>query len=532
MTSLPTHADAMAKTLADSGIRYAFGLPGGEISVFLEACRRAGIQVVLTGHESSAALIAQVMGQITGVPGLCFATLGPGATNLVTGVSNALLDRAPLVAVTAQIPNSCFETLSHQRLATEKLFAPITKRTAVIGDGDTRNVTLDSLRLAAAPRPGPVMLVLPSDIATQASNCRCGPTDADVEANDAQHAVSLTLIHKRIAKAERPLVIIGLGTPPSASASVKNLVEVLHVPFLVTPKAKGILPEDHPLFLGVASGMAIDREVLEVVKAADLVISIGFDPVEADKTWFADIETVAVDSASMIGGNYHPREAIGDVAFLCSRLVEMITQPRPWPRQLLKKKQQSLKRVPRESGGYTSPLKLIQTLRSVFPNNGIVSCDVGSHKLLMGQFWKTYEPGTFFMSNGLSGMGFGIPAAIAAQFAYPDRPVMTVVGDGGMLMMIHDLVLIHEMNLPIIIVVLVDNSLSLIRISQERRGFPACGVDFRSPRFDEVAEAFGVRGELALSVGDAAQCVERAIAERRSLLLEVPVDLREYYELI
>lgn len=234
----------------------------------------------------------------------------------------------------------------------------------------------------------------------------------------------------------------------------------------------------------------------------------------------------------MTEGSYRPLEAIGDVTSLVSGLAETITQPRPWPQQLLKKKQQSLKRVPRESGGGNSPLMLIQSLRSVFPRNGIVCCDVGSHKLLMGQFWRSYEPGTFFMSNGLSGMGFGIPAAIAAQFAYPDRAVMTVVGDGGMLMMIHDLVLIRERNLPIIIVVLVDNSLSLIRISQQRRGFPACGVDFSSPRFDKVAEAFGLRGERALNVTGAAACVERAISERRSLLLEVPVDLREYYELV
>lgn len=259
MTSLPTHADVVAKALAESGIRYAFGLPGGEISVFLESCRRAEIQVVLTGHESSAALIGQVMGQITGVPGLCFATLGPGATNLVTGVANALLDRAPLVAVAAQIPNSSFETLTHQRLATEKLFAPITKRTAIVGNEDTCKVTLESLRLAAAPRPGPVMLVLPSDVATEPSQCLGGPIDADGSASDAQHLSSLTVIHERIAEADRPLVIIGLGTPLSASAAVRNLVEVLHAPFLVTPKAKGILPEDHPLFVGVASGMAMDR---------------------------------------------------------------------------------------------------------------------------------------------------------------------------------------------------------------------------------------------------------------------------------
>src|SRR5271169_4891780 len=159
----------MALTLAECGVKYAFGLPGGEIAAFIDSCRRADIRVLLTGHESSAAWIAQVMGQITGIPGVCFSTLGPGATNLVTGVANAFLDRAPLVAVVAQIPQGLSQTLTHQRLAIEKMFAPITKRTASVGTGDTGGLVRNSFCLAGSPRPGPVILTLPSDVAIQQS---------------------------------------------------------------------------------------------------------------------------------------------------------------------------------------------------------------------------------------------------------------------------------------------------------------------------------------------------------------------------
>jgi acetolactate synthase-1/2/3 large subunit len=328
------------------------------------------------------------------------------------------------------------------------------------------------------------------------------------------------------------LIIVGVGVPQVTAPALRRLVDVLQAPFLVTPKVKGILPEDHRLFLGVASGMAIDGDILETIRTADLIVGIGFDPVEVDKTWFAEVEVVAIDTASMAEGQYHPLEVTGDLGRLIAELTSSITEPKEWPQHLLEQRVKAMKRLPGHSEAGVSPLALVEGLRTVFPRNGIVSCDVGSHKLLMGQFWRSYEPGTFLMSNGLSGMGFGIPAAIAAQLVYPDREVMAIVGDGGMLMMTHDLVLIRELQLPIIVVVLVDNSLSLIRISQERRGYPPCGVDFVGPKFDAVANAFGIQGERATTVADARAAVERSLEERKPLLLEVPVDCREYYNLV
>jgi acetolactate synthase-1/2/3 large subunit len=529
---LPTHADIIAKSLAERGVKFAFGLPGGEISAFMDACRRADIRVLLTGHESSAAWMAQVYGQITGIPGVCFATLGPGATNLVTGVANAFLDRAPLLAVTAQIPVAVRETLTHQRLDLEALFEPITKRTAVVGTTDTCALVSDCMSLAAAPRPGPVLLVVPSDTAKQEHSCPPAGIRQKPNAGLAKKSNSLVEIRDKIARSNHPLILIGLGTPPSAAEEIRKLVEKIQAPFLVTPKVKGILPEDHALFVGVASGMAIDRDIVSTLRAADLIVSIGFDPVEADGTWFAELDMVCIDSASMTEGAYHPVEAIGDLQSLVSGLVTLIAEPKPWPRELLETRRQVLKRIPANTDQGTSPLGLVEGLRSVLPRNGIVACDVGSHKLLMGQFWRSYEPGTFFMSNGLSGMGFGVPAAIAAQLTNPDRAVMAVVGDGGMLMMVHDLVMIRELGLPIAIVVLKDNSLSLIRVAQERRGYPPCGVDFNSPDFAAIAEAFGICGRRAGTVAEARSALDDALRRRIPCVIEVRVDLREYYELV
>jgi acetolactate synthase-1/2/3 large subunit len=505
----------MARSLAARGVQYLFGLPGGEIVAFIDACRREGIRFLLTGHEASAAWMAQVAGQITGVPGVCASTLGPGATNLVTGVANAWLDRAPMLAVTAQIPGASIDTMTHQRVPLDRLFAPVTKGSFAIGSGDTVALIEQSMDLAAAPRPGPVHIALPSDLAVQEYHEQ--PKQAAIDLPSA--APDLHPIMSRIEAAARPLLLIGLGARPATAPAIRAFIDKLQAPFLVTPKAKGIASEDHPLFAGVASGMAIDRDIVEIIKSADLIIGIGFDPVECDKTWFADVDVVSIDSASMAEGRYRPLEAIGDLGVLVTSLSPA---PKPWRASLPK----------REPRAGLSPLRLIEELRSIFPRDGIATCDVGSHKLVMGQFWRSYEPGTFFMSNGLSGMGFGVPAAIAAQLCHPTKPVIAVVGDGGMLMMVHDLVLIRELGLPILIVVLSDRSLSLIRVSEERRGFPAYGVDFTPPDFAAIALAFGITGRRATSIAEAKTYAEKALTERAPFVLDVPIDYREYYDLV
>ncbi len=535
---MPTHAEVIARTLADRGVQYVFGLPGGEIVAFLDACRRSGIRFLLTGHEASAAWMAQVTGQITGIAGVCASTLGPGATNLVTGVAHAHLDRAPLLAITAQIPDAAIGTMTHQRLPLEALFSPITKASIAIGAGDTAALVRGAMDLAEAPRPGPIHISLASDVAIKPCDTEQFPTSGSdrlsslLESNrrELKEMISAEFAHaeiaKRLASAKQPLVLIGLGATPIMAPAIQALIDRLQCPFLVTPKVKGILPEDHPLFLGVASGMAIDRDIVETIQTADVVLAIGFDPVECDKSWFANIEILSIDSASMAEGDYHPLEAVGNIASL---LDQLSPQPKPWPVEQLDQRRAAIRRTPAQG---MSPLRLIEELRAVFPRDGIATCDVGSHKLAMGQFWRSYQPGTFFMSNGLSAMGFGVPAAIAAQLAHPDKPVLAVVGDGGMLMMIHDLALIQELGLPVIIVVLSDRSLSLIRVSEERRGIAPYGVDFSPPDFAAIAQAFGIASKRASTIADARESVERALMTRAPFLLDVPIDYREYYDLV
>jgi acetolactate synthase-1/2/3 large subunit len=227
---MATHAEVIAETLAGCGVEFVFGLPGGEVLALIDACRRRGLRFVLAGHESSAASMAQVIGQIKGVP-VCVSTLGPGATNLVPGVANAFLDRAPLLVFTAQIPSAAYPIMSHQRLPLDQLFSPITKRSSTLGAADSREITFSSMRLASAPRPGPVHLALPSDVAVQ--ECVVAPAMEEPTASRFTGEDTLSKIAARVNSSERPLVLIGLGADPSAAATIRALVNRLQAPFLV-----------------------------------------------------------------------------------------------------------------------------------------------------------------------------------------------------------------------------------------------------------------------------------------------------------
>jgi acetolactate synthase I/II/III large subunit len=530
---MPTNAEAIAATLADAGIDCAFGLPGGEITVLIEACRRAGIRFYLTGHEASAAFMADVTGQITGRPGVCLATLGPGAMNLGLGVANALLDRSPVVAITADLATGIAPHFPHQRLPLGRLFGAIAKASAAVNGRGTEELVRDAISLATSPPPGPVHIALPSNLAPSAAGA--GPPPADLAARSraalpqtADAAAALAEAHDLLDGADRPLVLVGVGCDPHDALALRAFVDRTGWPYVATPKAKGMLPEDAPGFLGVAGGMAIDAAVLETIEQADVVLGVGFDPVECDKDWYVRRRIVNLSRASTAEGGYRPVEVIGNISASLTALAGLA--PRPWPEPVLTAARARIRPEPlRFPGGEgLSPLAAMRALREAAPRETVLTCDVGSHKYYCGQFWTTYEPQTFFMSNGLSGMGYGVPAAIAAKLQFPGRPVLSVVGDGGLLMMLHNLTFLRQYKVPVTIVCFVDASLSLIRVGQRRRGFEPYGVDFPPPGFETIATGFGIEGVHAGTLEALRRTVAHSLGSVRPAVITVPVDGREY----
>src|SRR5574337_894903 len=297
---MPTNAEVIARTLAAEGVRYAFGVPGGEVVVLIDAIRRAGISFLLVGHEASAAFMADVTGQITGQVGVCVATLGPGAMNLATGVANAYLDRSPLLALTAQIAPDRFASFPHQRLPLDRVFGAITKGSFLVDGRSEEGVVTDAVRLAQTGRPGPVHLAIPGEIAAaQMLPLERTEIPAEIRISGGAHRAE---VRAALEAAMQPLMLIGLGARPQDASVVRAALDATGWPWMTTPKGKGIVPEDHPGFLGVAGGMAIDSVIVETLALSDLIVGIGFDPVECDKPWFLDRPIVNITRWSATSG--------------------------------------------------------------------------------------------------------------------------------------------------------------------------------------------------------------------------------------
>jgi acetolactate synthase I/II/III large subunit len=534
---LVTHADLIAASLAAEGVDRAYGLPGGEVVTLIEACRRREIEFHLVGHEASAAFMAATEGRITGRPGVCITTLGPGATNLGTGLAHAFLDREPLVAFSATLATTTDPGYTHQRLSLIDHFSGITKHSLLLSGQDTDETVRAALALARADRPGPVSLLLPSDVAlaeARATSLASQREPAVDNARDRSGApAALDGAAGLIADAARPLVIVGLGVNHrTAGAALSAFLDAGRYPVVTTPKIKGILSEEDPRWMGVVGGMAGEGQMRRLIDEADLLIAVGFDPVECDADWFVGRRVLAIDSVDAAAGGYRPVLSLpGDPAEALAGLARRVGTARGWDVEFLRGHQSTLRDIvsPHPTGdGGLSPAEVAQALRNILPRDGILTCDVGSHKLLLGQVWTTYEPLTFFMSNGLSSMGYGLPAAAAAQLCFPQRAVCCVTGDGGMLMTLHMLEYLRRKRLPVVTVVLTDQSLSLIRLAQERRGLRPTGVDFRAPAFATVAQGFGIEARRVSTIGELSRAFAAALEAREPWLLDVPVDAREY----
>lgn len=521
-----TNAESVARTLAERGVEFAFGIPGGEIVMLIEACRRAGIQFLLTGHEASAAFMADVTGQISGRPGVCFATLGPGAVNLTLGLANALLDRSPVLALTGQVPATIEPEFPHQRLPLTRILGGVCKWSGVIDGLGTEELVERCVEFTIAAPYGPVHLALPSDVATQ--QARNGTPRQTPEWSDVELAGrELTEIAELLEESARALIVVGLGCRKLDCATLRRFVDETGIPFVATPKAKGCLPETHAGFLGVVGGMAMDGVIQETLEQADLLLGVGFDPVECDKAWYVRRHVVNLTRVPTAEGRYRPIECVGDIEESLRGLMGRGLRL-SWPNELLAERKRRLRPRQLTNGGGVSPMLALERMREALPAEAIMSCDVGSHKYFVGQFWTTHQPQTFFMSNGLSAMGYGVPAAIAAKLHFPQRPAVAVVGDGGLLMMMHNLVFMRQYKVPVVVVCFVDGSLSLIRVGQERRGLEPYGVDFPAPEFAKIAQAFGLRGVHVKSADELQQAVDAMVRVNEAGVISVPIDMAEY----
>jgi acetolactate synthase-1/2/3 large subunit len=539
---MPTCAAILARSLAAAGITRVFGLPGGEILEFIDAARRAGLQFILTRQESTASLMADVTGQISGRPGVCVATLGPGAVNMTLGVANAFLDRSPLIAITAAHAVSAAPYATHQKLDLNAVYRPFTKLAITLDGVDTAAKVEHAIAVSLAPRRGPVHIALPSDIArTEEQLSRTQTTDPEavtekggwhLSGKGASPLFSTLGVAQALTAARRPIAILGLDLDPHKDArAVRDFVEALALPTFVTPKAKGILPEDHPLFYGVCAGVSGDAIVVDFFRQADLLVGIGFEPVESDKLWHQTMKLVSIGPLSIAADDYRPHaEAIGDVPAMLDEIRRQVSRGFDWTADDRAQFRLALENVLRPSkppqglSGY----ELTRRLRELFPRDTVFTTDVGSVKLVTTQTWTTYEPLTFFESNGLSAMSYSLPAAMAARLQFPGRPILCAIGDGGFGMTMADIETCVRERLHFVTVVFNDSSLSLIDVAQQRRGHPTVGVRYGPIDFAAATAALGAWSRRVETMDQLDAAVREGMSVDRPVVIDAVVDPAEY----
>ena len=537
-----TTADVMARYFRAAGITHIFGLPGGQNIEFMEAARREGLEFILARREGTAALMADAAGQLTGVPGVCMSTLGPGATNLVNGVANAYLDRSPMIAVSGQLATRLESTFSHQNVDQLAIFTPISKWATKIGPDDAASVMRRALRLAVAERPGPVHLTLNANYAKAAAS------DIDISLPPMAPAgewVQMTGIKggidgwagdpvKRLKKAKRPVVLTGMSAMRSgAGTSLTAFAEKLGCPVVTSPKGKGTMPEDHPYFAGTVD-MACNKLIWEFLGSADLILAVGFDGVELIKPWQLDVPVIHIDTVANTDQVYPAEiELVGPIAAILDALADSCEAQAKWAEADIRAHRDAVKELyySGRQKGKLNPTDVVDVARAAFPPDTLITTDVGSHKLLIGQGWETYEAGGVMMSNGLSSMGFALPAAITACLLDRQRKVVCFTGDGGLAMVSGELQLASELGLGLVVIVFCDNSMNRIELKQMQLGYPATGTRFEASNLVGLAEAMGCDGERVETPKALEDLLGRASNPRglnRPLLIEAKIDPSQY----
>ena len=533
---MPKTSQIIAQALKDEGVRHAFGIPGGEVLELLDAFRKTGIKFVLTKQELGAGFMADAAYQLTGKPGVLVATLGPGITNTMTAVAQGLLDRSALMVITGEIANSLKAVYTHQIIDQESLIRPLVKWTTTIESKGAYEQVRKGIAIAKTPMPGPVHFNVPTDVAgaEQAQGRRFRPQQVRTLPDSRDLGKMLDWLKA----AKKPLAFVGVGVQlDHAEAELRKFVEKWRVPFITTYKAKGVIPEDHALALG-GTGLSpvVDKLHMAHVQNADLILTIGFDPVELRSDWMSPWDenkrTVNID---LVPNTHHVFRSAVEHAGSVAGCLEVLAAaapakpPKRWTDAELGKYRATIRdAIAHKPARGLGPYLVASTLRDVFPRDAIATIDTGSHRILINHVWQAYEPRRLLQSNGLGSMGYALPAAIAAKLLFPKRPVLAMMGEAGLDMVIGEMSLLDEHKLPIVIVVFRDDTLSLIKLKQERMKLPETGVATGSPDYALLARAYGGNGVIVNSVVDLRKAAQVALKSARFTLIEARIDPAEY----
>jgi acetolactate synthase-1/2/3 large subunit len=548
-TERRTAAHLLVDCLAAEGCEYVFSVPGEETMDILDALSdHASVRHITTRHEQGAAFMADVYGRLTGKASVAMATLGPGATNLVTGVADAFLDRAPMVAITGQASSEKLHKEAHQVVDIVGMLAPVTKwNTSVQRIGAIPEIVRKAFRVATLAKPGPTHIEISENLAAMTVGADARPLEPGYayfpEPTDEAIAHAADLI----ANSERPIILAGNGVlRRRASAELRALARGLHVPVAATFMGKGAIDDRSHLSL-MAVGLQARDHVLSGFDRSDLVVCVGYDLVEyAPAFWNPDSmkRIVHIDTQpAEVDAHYRPDvELIGDIDGSLTRLLAAVL-PRGISGRDAGERHEARETLVHadlrtalladlEAGAATdtfpvTPQRAIADLREALGPDDIVVSDVGAHKVWVARLYQAYEPNTVIISNGFAAMGISLPGAIAAKLVHPDRKVVALCGDGGFLMNSQELETAKRVGANVTVVIWRDDGYGLIDWKQRNEFGRPFGVEFGNPDFVAYAESFGIAGFRPATAADLLPTLRRALDVDGPALVEVPIDYRE-----
>jgi acetolactate synthase I/II/III large subunit len=528
-------SDLFVRQLEEEGVEYVFGLPGEENLAFLESLRTSKIKVIITRHEQTAAFMAATYGRLTSKAGVCFSTLGPGATNLVTGVAHAQLIGAPLISISGQKAIRENHQARFQLIDIVSMMRPITKNAVSIVDpGMVPTILRNAFKLAQAERPGAVHLELPEDVA----ECE---TDARVQKRGYMRRPSPDgeVIEKAIAminRAEHPLIMISSGANRKlVTTQLEQFIEKTGIYAVHTQMGKGVLSDESGYSM-FATGIHRRDYINCGIDRADLIITIGYNIVEYPPYLWnnnLDKKIINIDFVEAESDKYfNPDiEVAGDIALTLQLLGEKVVRRKDGAvfktmREFLSRKLalDFRKQYP------PTPQEVVWHVRETLGHEDILTLDNGIYKLWFARLYQTFRPNTFLLDNALATMGAGLPTGIAVKMLRPDRNVLAVTGDGGFMMNSRELETALRYNVPLVVLVLNDNAFGFIKWEQQAKGYPSFGLDYTNPDFVKYAESYGAVGMKVKEGDNLSELLRKAFAMKTVVLIECPIDYSMNYE--
>jgi acetolactate synthase I/II/III large subunit len=532
-------SDLFVAALENEGVQQIFGVPGEENLDTVESLRNSSIELVVTRHEQSAAFMAATYGRLTGRPGVCMSTLGPGALNLATGAAYAHLGAMPMILITGQKAIRSSQQARFQIVDMVATMKPLTKASRqIISTSSIPTIVREAFRVAAEERPGPVHLELPEDVAGEkASDEQVVPPHA-VELPTA-HPDAVNRAAEMIRFAKRPMVMLGAAASrPRLGAALGQFLVRTQIPFFTTQMGKGVGAGDADmlaldLWMGTAALSERDY-VHEAIDKADLIISIGHDTVEKPPFYMGrggpDVIHISYTQANVEEVYFPQASVVGDVGTSVARLADLVEGDLHNASALLPMRESILARLAEGSEEPRFPMtpqRIVADVRKVMPENGIVALDNGMYKIWFARNYRAPLSNTLLLDNALATMGAGLPSAMMASIIHPDRRVLAVCGDGGFMMNSQELETAVRLGLNLVVLILEDNAYGMIRWKQAVDNFPDYGLTFGNPDFVKYAEAYGAKGSRVQSTEDFIPTLDAAFEGGGVHLVVAPVDYSE-----